>query len=86
MIVYTLYNVMFIHILLFVLQWLEKDFLGYLDTSVSAKDGVSKAEKASMTLSKETVEGLRLIGIIHNICNYMSMFIVLFIQCTHLWK
>ena len=77
---------MFILILLFVLQWPEKDFLGYLDkweASVSAKDRVSKAEKASMTLSKETVEGLRLTGIIH-VCNYTCMFIVLFIQCNYL--
>ena len=48
------------------LQWLEKDFLGYLDeweASVRAREGFTKAEKKSMTLSKETLEGLRLTGI-----------------------
>ena len=48
------------------LQWLEKDFLGYLDkweASVRAREGFTRAEKTSMTLSKETLEGLRLTGI-----------------------
>ena len=45
------------------LQWLEKDFLGYLDkweASVRAREGFTRAEKTSITLSKETLEGLRL--------------------------
>jgi hypothetical protein len=43
--------------------WLEKDFLGYLDeweASVRVREGFTRAEKTSMTLSKETLEGLRL--------------------------
>ena len=49
-------------------QWLEKDFLGYLDeweASVRVREGFTRADKTSMTLSKETLEGLRLTGI-HN--------------------
>ena len=48
------------------LQWLEKDFLGYLDeweASVRAREGFTWAEKTSMTLSKETLEGLRLTSV-----------------------
>ena len=59
------------------LQWLEKDFLGYLDdweASVNAREGFSKAEKASMTLSKETVEGLRLTGVYMYLCRYILLY------------
>ena len=49
------------------LQWLEKDFLGYLgewEASVRPREGFTRAEKTLMTLSKETLEGrLRLTGI-----------------------
>ena len=61
---------------LMLLQWLEKDFLGYLDeweASVSAREGFTRAEKASMILSKETLEGLRLTGMtLYNNALYIS--------------
>ena len=47
------------------LQWLERDFLDYLNewqSSVAARDGFTSAEKAMMTLSRETLEGLRVTG------------------------
>ena len=50
-----------------VLQWLEKDFLGYLkkwEDSVSARDDVTAAQKPRMLLSKETREGLHITGIL----------------------
>lgn len=51
---------------LLVLQWLEEDFLGYLnewEASVNAREGISDAEKASMLLSQETLEGLHITGL-----------------------
>ena len=47
------------------LQWLEKDFLGYLrdwDKCVSKQEGYTKDEKQRMTLSKETLKGLIMTG------------------------
>ena len=47
------------------LQWLERDFLDYLNewrSSVAGRDGFTSAEKAMMTLSRETLEGLRVTG------------------------
>ena len=46
-------------------QWLEKDFLGYLhewDKVVSERVGFTPEEKKRMTLSQETLEGLRMTG------------------------
>ena len=47
------------------LQWLENDFLGYLrewEESVEKRDGYSKDDKRRMTLSQETMRGLRMTG------------------------
>jgi oligoribonuclease (3'-5' exoribonuclease) len=45
---------------------LEDDFLGYLDewnAEVKARQGLTETQKKKMTLSEETVEGLRMTGI-----------------------
>ena len=47
------------------LQWLESDFLGYLkewETSVKGREGFTGAQKATMMLSRETLEGLHITG------------------------
>ena len=47
------------------MQWLEKEFLGYLKewkASVDNRSGFTEAEKAMMCLSKETLEGLHMTG------------------------
>ena len=47
------------------LQWLENDFLGYLrewEESIEQRDGYSKDDKRRMTLSQETMRGLRMTG------------------------
>ena len=77
------------------LQWLQKDFLGYLDdweASVTAREGFSEAEKASMTLSKETVEGLRLTGVYMYLCiymyimyNYATMYMYMYSTCIYMY-
>ena len=65
------------------LQWLEKDFLCYLEASVSAQEGFTKAEKASMTLSKDTLEGLRLTGMILH-CIYQVLYTcAMLLMCNH---
>ncbi len=46
------------------MQWLEEDFLGYLDiweSSVQAKD-IPPVEKQKLLLSRETLDGLRITG------------------------
>ena len=46
-------------------QWLEKEFLGYLDewkASVASRPGLKPAEQARMCLSRETLEGLHITG------------------------
>ncbi len=46
-------------------QWLEKDFLGYLaewKASVDSRTGISDGDKARMCLSRETLEGLHITG------------------------
>ena len=51
--------------LILYVQWLEKDFLGYLrewEDSVQRRGGFTKEEKDRMTISKETLEGLRMTG------------------------
>ena len=47
----------------FLLQWLEDDFLGYLnqwERSVKVRQGFNKKEKARMMLSPATMLGLRM--------------------------
>ena len=49
------------------IQWLETDFLGYLnewDRSVNGRTGFTAAEQKRMRLSDETLEGLRVTGIV----------------------
>ena len=58
-------------------QWLENDFLKYLDngeSSVSNRPGFSKAQKQTMMLSAATRYGLRMTGmfIIHTKQNHMT--------------
>jgi hypothetical protein len=46
-------------------QWVEEDFLGYLtqwDEVVKAREGFSADERKKMTLSQETLQGLRMTG------------------------
>lgn len=48
------------------MQWLETEFLGYLnewDSSVKGRTGFTAAERKRMCLSDETLEGLRVTGI-----------------------
>ena len=55
----------------FFLQWLEKDFIGYLrewEENVEKRNGYSKDEKRRMTLSQETIKGLRMTGKFSVIC------------------
>ena len=49
-----------------ILQWLEKDFLGYLaewDEMIQCRENFTAAEKKKMTLSKDTLDGLRMTGV-----------------------
>lgn len=55
------YNEIFI----IMLQWLENDFLNYLDEweqSVKQRKGFTPAQRTMMLLSPETLEGLRMTG------------------------
>ena len=48
------------------LQWLEKDFLGYLaewDEMMQGREDFTAAEKKKMTLSKDTLDGLHMTGV-----------------------
>ena len=66
------------------LQWLENDFIGYLnkwEDSAKSRTGFSEGEKVMMTLSRETSEGIRIAGnyIVHNsclLCLFYTMFTV----------
>ena len=54
----------------FFIQWLEKEFLPYLDKwehSVNQREGFSDAQKKRMLLSAETLLGLRRTGM--SICS-----------------
>ena len=47
------------------MQWLKKDFLGYLDQwekSVQARDGFKAGQKKMMLLSDETLTGIHITG------------------------
>ena len=49
------------------MQWLEDDFMSYLEeweNSVHSRQDVAEAEKAIMLLSWETIEGLRMTGLL----------------------
>lgn len=50
-----------------IVQWLEMEFLGYLsewDGSIKGRTGFTDAERKRMRLSDETLEGLRVTGIV----------------------
>lgn len=61
-------------------QWLEEDFLGYLQSwkeNVDQREGFSKGQKNLMCLSLETLEGLHMTGsyikanyllVLHSVC------------------
>ena len=59
---------MILHLFTFsCLQWLEKEFLGYLKewkASVASREGFTPTEKARMCLSRETLEGLHITGML----------------------
>ena len=60
-----LYVVMLIIVCLFYTQWLEKDFLKYLDTweeSVKSREKFTAAQKKQMLLRTETLLGIRRSG------------------------
>ena len=50
---------------LILLQWLEKEFLGYLNEWEESVEGRVEIEKErnKMLLSRETIEGLRMSGV-----------------------
>ena len=51
-------------------QWLEKESLRYLDewkASVDSREGITPTEKAKMCLSRETLEGLHITGMLVSI-------------------
>ena len=50
---------------IYISQWLENDFLGYLkdwEISVNGREDVTPAQRATMLLSKATREGLHITG------------------------
>ena len=70
------------------IQWLEMDFLNYLDkwdTSVQSRPDFTLAEMKKMKLSDETLEGLEVTGMTTYIYNYYGIkpFILnCFISCS----
>lgn len=71
------------------LQWLKRDFLAYLSewqSSVAARDGFTAAEKTMMTLSRETLEGLRVTGtyIIYSIHVHVYQFLLHVYTCKYM--
>ena len=65
------------------MQWLKEDFLSYLkewQTSIEQRKGFTKAQKQTMCLSKETLLGLRMTGVLY--ISYMHIFgITLYSKC-----
>lgn len=54
-------------------QWLENDFVGYLQKwqqSVDQREGFNKEEKKKMTLSTDTLKGIKMTGKITSFCSY----------------
>ena len=66
------------------MQWLERDFLNYLDDwedNANSQADLSKSEQNRLCLSRETLEGLRMTGIASRVkCNVYNSFV----QFTHL--
>lgn len=66
--------------LLLIMQWLEKDFLGYLQEwtkSVKERGGFDDQAKQRMMLSRETADGLKMTGNNHNACKFKHNFLLL---------
>ena len=67
---FLVYNILYAHVMLAHtqhIQWLEEDFLLYLnnwETSVRGRTGFSVAEQSKMMLSAETILGLKFTGIL----------------------
>ena len=59
-------------IIVLYMQWLENGFLKYLDNWEAyalSKEGISTKEREKLTLSKQTKEGLKIIGTINVLAN-----------------
>ena len=57
-------NVIIIHQLF---QWLQYDFLGYLrswEMSVASRTDLTQSERNKMLLSRETIDGFKLTGVV----------------------
>lgn len=65
---------------LFLVQWLKETFLPYLENwerQVQARRQFTAAEKKRMILSEETLLGLRMTGIVHNVLHVVFHFVSL---------
>ena len=54
--------VLYSTVMCYFMQWLEKDFINYLDEweeSANGREDLSESEKHKLCLSRETLEGLR---------------------------
>ena len=72
-------------------QWLETEFLWYLEeweSAVQNREGVTPAQRKSMLLSVETLTGLKLTGmqthIIHT-CLHIIMCAYIHVICTYMY-
>ena len=72
------------------MQWLKKNFLGYLDEwqrSVEQREGFTTAQKQMMCLSKETLTGLKITGRFKHACimfmSHWSHIMCHFISTVH---
>lgn len=57
----------------YLFQWLETDFLWYLEeweTAVQNREGVTSANKKAMLLSMETLTGLKITSMITSAMSY----------------
>ena len=57
-----------VYVLFIPSQWIEEEFLGYLDASVECLPDYTRTEKGSMLLSPATRMGLRIICWCNNGC------------------
>ena len=54
------------------MQWLQDCFLGYIQewqSSIDSREGFTKGQKQMMCLARETVDGLKMTGIIIYTCH-----------------
>ena len=69
------------------MQWLEDEFLPFLDAwekSVEEREGFTDAEKNRMKLSTETLLGLRITGE-YEICMYIQYMQYMYGVCGYEW-